>query len=105
MQRPPAYSALKVGGKRACDMARDGRPVPLAERPVRIDAIELLSFDPPDIRLRIDCGRARIFARSPAIWGSHSTGGGYLTQLCRTRVGRFSIDNAIALDQPHARGD
>jgi len=98
-QRPPAYSALKVGGRRACDLARKGRQIELAERPVRIDAIELLSFNPPDVRLRIDCGRGTYIRAIARDLGLALHCGGYLTQLCRTRVGRFSVADAIAFDQ------
>ncbi|CAN5441975.1 hypothetical protein BH10PLA1_BH10PLA1_21990 [soil metagenome] len=99
LQRPPAYSALKVGGRRACDLARDGKSFPLPERPVRIDAIELLSYKAPDARLRIDCGRGTYVRAVARDLGLALHCGGYLTQLCRTKVGDFSIESAVALDR------
>ena len=56
LQRPPAYSALKVAGKRAHDLARSGVDVELAPRPVRIDAIDLLRYDYPELEMRVRCG-------------------------------------------------
>src|SRR5437763_8405087 len=55
-QMPPDYSALKVGGRRAYDLARAGRPVELAPRRVRIDRIVVLHYDWPRLELAIDCG-------------------------------------------------
>src|SRR5262245_35406014 len=55
-QRPPAYSALKVAGRRAHKLARRGEAVELAPRPVEIHAIELLRYEYPEMELRIDCG-------------------------------------------------
>ena len=71
MQRPPAYSADEVGGRRAYELARKGKPVELASRPVRIDAIDILEWAWPLLRLSIDCGRVPISAPSPGIWAKN----------------------------------
>jgi tRNA pseudouridine55 synthase len=55
-QIPPQYSALKVQGKRAYDLARSGQTVALASRPVRIDRVELISYAWPLLELEVDCG-------------------------------------------------
>lgn len=97
MQRPPAYSAMKVGGRRAYDLARTGRPVDLPPRPVRVDAMELLDFNWPQARLRIDCGRGT-YIRSLARDLGESLGcGGCLTELVRAQIGPFTLENATAL--------
>jgi len=98
-QRPPAYSAMKVGGRRAYALAREGQPVPLAERPVRIDDLRLLSYEPPDVRLQIDCGRGTYIRSIARDLGERLQCGGYLTQLRRTRVGRFTADEALSLEK------
>src|SRR6476661_2773688 len=56
-QRPPAYSALKINGRRACDRVRDGETIVPEPRTVNIYGIDVLEFQWPDLRLRIDCGR------------------------------------------------
>jgi len=96
-QRPPDFSAMKIGGQRAYDLARRGNPVKLSARPVRIDSIELLSYAWPLLQLRIDCGRGT-YIRSLARDIGHELGvGGYLTQLRRTRIGDFYVGSGVPL--------
>jgi tRNA pseudouridine55 synthase len=103
-QRPPVYSALKVGGVRACDLARAGTPVEKEPRPVRVYGIELLAYDWPLARLRIDCGRGT-YIRSIARDLGESLGvGGHLTELRRTRVGPFTAANAVTPERLAAGG-
>jgi tRNA pseudouridine55 synthase len=99
MQLPPQFSALKVGGRRAYDLARKGQPAPLAERPVRVDSIELLEYQWPFLRLRIDCGRGTYIRSLARDIGAKLNVGGYLTQLRRTKVGPFQADSAVSLPQ------
>jgi tRNA pseudouridine55 synthase len=98
MQTPPAYSAIKVGGQRAYDLARAGREVKLAARPAEVFGIEVLSYDFPTLALRIDCGKG-VYIRTIArdLGGLLGTGG-FVTSLRRTRVGRWEIDQAVTLD-------
>lgn len=98
-QLPPAFSAIKVGGRRACDRVRDGQQVELKPRTIRIDAIERLAYAWPDLSIRIDCGRGtyvRSIARDVGV--ALGVGGGYLAGLRRTRVGDFRIDRAASLE-------
>ena len=98
-QRPPAFSAMKVEGRRAYELARSGQQVVMAARPVRVYAIELLEYIWPTVRLRIDCGRGTYIRALARDIGEALNCGGYLTQLRRTRVGRFGIETALPLDQ------
>lgn len=98
MQLPPIYSALKLGGLRACDRVRAGETVTLQPRPVRIDAIELLSYDWPLARIRVACGRGTYIRAIARDIGQSLGVGGYLTALRRTRVGEFDLGNSIAID-------
>src|SRR5438105_6489849 len=79
-QRPPAFSAMKVGGRRAYDLARRGHDVELEPRLVRVYAIERLGYEWPQLSLRIDCGRGT-YIRSIArdLGQALGVGGGYLT--------------------------
>lgn len=97
-QRPPAYSALKVDGHRAYDLARAGSPPDLPPRPVRIDAITLTAYHWPIASLLIHCGKG-VYIRSLARdLGIALNTGGHLAALRRTKVGPFTIDAARTLD-------
>lgn len=96
-QTPPKFSAIKIGGRRACDRVRDGQTVELKPRTVRVYSIDLLHFEYPFLKLRIDCGRGTYIRAIARDLGETLGVGGYLTQLRRTRIGAFSIDDAKAL--------
>jgi tRNA pseudouridine55 synthase len=98
-QRPPAFSAMKVGGRRAYDLARKGGDVALEPRPVRVYGIELLDYAWPDLRLRIDCGRGTYIRAIARDLGERLDVGGYLTELRRTRVGVFDVKDAVTMDR------
>lgn len=99
LQQPPEHSALKVGGRRAYDLARAGLPVELAPRPVRVDRIEILSYAWPMLELEIDCGSGT-YIRSIARDVGEALGCGALMEtLDRTRIGRFARESAINPDQ------
>ena len=95
---PPAYSAIKVNGKRAYALARKGEVVELEARPIRIDSIEVKSFDWPTATLAITCGKGTYIRSLGRDIGAEFGAGGVLTALRRTRVGRFSIDEAVTLE-------
>jgi tRNA pseudouridine55 synthase len=97
-QVPPAYSAMKVGGRRAYHLARKGQSVELPPRTVRIDSIDLLSYDWPHVELHIDCGRGTYIRSLARQIGELLGTGGYLTALRRTAIGPYHVDNATPLD-------
>jgi tRNA pseudouridine55 synthase len=103
-QRPPAYSALWIAGRRAYDLARQGQSVDLKPRTVRIDALELIDYQPPDVQVRIDCGRGTYIRSIARDLGEALGTGGYLTALRRTRVGRFHIEQAVTLERLQSEG-
>jgi tRNA pseudouridine55 synthase len=96
-QRPPAFSAMKIGGRRAYDLARRGKAVDLAPRPVRIDGIQIISYDWPYLKLTIDCGRGTYIRAIARDLGADLGVGGYLTQLRRTKVGSFIVERSVTL--------
>ena len=98
MQTPPLFSALKVAGRRASDRVRDGQTLTLPPRPVRIDAIELLHYEWPDCRVRIDCGRGTYVRAIARDLGECLNTGGHLVALRRNRVGPFTAAEAVPLD-------
>lgn len=94
-QVPPQFSALKVEGRRAYDLARSGQSVELAARPVRVDKVELIAFDWPRLEFTVDCG-AGTYIRSIARDVGEALGcGGLVEVLVRTRIGPFHQAGAI----------
>jgi tRNA pseudouridine55 synthase len=104
VQRPPAFSALKLGGRRAYDLARRGHDVELKPRTVRVYGIELLGYEWPLARLRIDCGRGTYVRAIARDLGEALRVGGHLTQLRRTRVGPFRADDAVTTERLQSEG-
>jgi tRNA pseudouridine55 synthase len=102
-QIPSAVSAIKVGGKRAYQLAREGQTVELAARPVRIDRFEACgvrrSADLIDVDVEVDCSSGTYIRALARDVGAALRVGGPLTALRRTRVGRFGLDEARALDE------
>jgi len=96
-QKPPAYSALRVGGRRAYDLARAGRAVDLAPRRVRIDRIAVTDYHWPRLELEIDCGGGTYIRSIARDLGEALGCGGLVEVLVRARIGRFSIEDALEL--------
>ena len=102
-QRPSAVSAVKVGGKRAYQLVREGQDVELPARTVRIDRFALLemrragSFT--DLDVEVDCSSGTYIRALARDLGEMLGVGGHLTTLRRTRVGCFGLDQARTLDQ------
>ncbi len=97
-QKPPAHSAVKIGGKRSYHLARAGDGPEPEARPVEIHEIAIASYDWPRVTLDIRCGKG-VYIRSLARDLGAALGvGGMLGGLRRTRVGRFLIEDAITLD-------
>ncbi|MDR3622736.1 MAG: tRNA pseudouridine(55) synthase TruB [Paludisphaera borealis] len=98
LQQPPEYSALKIDGRRAYDLARAGLPVELAPRPVRIDRVELLSYEWPNLELEIDCGGGTYIRSIARDIGEILGCGALMDALVRTRIGPFTQATAVAPD-------
>jgi tRNA pseudouridine55 synthase len=98
-QRPPQFSAMSVGGKRAYDLAREGKHVELAARPVRIDEFVIRSFAWPLLEVTITCGKGTYIRSIARDLGAALKTGGLLTALRRTRSGQFDVSQAHRLDQ------
>ncbi|MCC7350950.1 MAG: tRNA pseudouridine(55) synthase TruB [Phycisphaerales bacterium] len=98
-QVPPQFSALKIAGRPAYQLARRGESLNLPPRTVRIDRMELLGYQWPTLNLRVDCGRGTYIRSIARDVGQILAGGGYLTTLCRTRIGRFDLQQAVSLQQ------
>jgi tRNA pseudouridine55 synthase len=104
MQRPPAYSAIQVDGQRSYKRARRGEQVHLPARPVRIDSIELLDLEYPRFELRVVCGKGTYIRSLGRDIGERLGSGAVMSQLRRTCVGAFRIEDAVAVDRLRAEG-
>lgn len=100
-QRPSSVSAIKVDGTRAYTLAREGRDVVLAARPVTISAFEILAIrrsDWGDVDVRVECTSGTYIRALARDLGEALGVGGHLTALRRTRIGPFAVTDAAALD-------
>ena len=94
LQLPPEYSALKIKGQRAYDLARAGRVVDLQSRLVRIDRADLVSYRWPHLELEIACGGGTYIRSIARDLGEALACGGLVAALVRTRVGPFALDSS-----------
>jgi tRNA pseudouridine55 synthase len=104
LQRPPTYSALKVGGRRAYQMARQGTPVELAPRAVTISRLELVEWDDSDLArptavLEVECSAGTYIRSIARDLGEKLGCGAYLGALTRTASGPFALAAAHSLDE------
>jgi tRNA pseudouridine55 synthase len=106
MQTPPTFSAVKVAGERAYDMARDGRPPALEPRPARVDSFELIERPDPDTAIFEVASGKGVYMRSLARDLAVACGTfGHIAALRRLRVGPFTETQAIPLDKLRATDD
>jgi len=98
-QIPPQFSAKKINGKKAYELARKGEKADVKPAEITVHQIELLDYKWPVLKLKINCGKG-FYVRSLARdIGEKLNVGGYLTGLRRTKVGYFTIENAISIDK------
>jgi tRNA pseudouridine55 synthase len=99
MQTPPAYSAIKVDGERAYDLARAGESVELAERPILIEALRLVDIPDPDhATFEVTCGKGTYIRSLARDMGRALGTAAHVTSLRRVAVGPFTEDHMISLE-------
>lgn len=98
-QVPPSFSACKIEGRRAYEMARSGEEVELKPKTLVIDELELLEFSPESITLRVVCSKGTYIRALARDIGAALGSGGHLTALRRTRVGEVTDDLCLTVDQ------
>lgn len=96
-QMPPAFSALKINGRRAYDLARKGLEVKLEPRTVYIESIEILEWNWPLVKLRVRCGKGTYIRSLAHDLGQTLGCGGYVKELRRTKIGEFRVEDAEKL--------
>lgn len=97
-QVPPSFSACKIKGERAFYLARNGQSVNLKPKTITISQIELLSFQPTRIQIRVVCSKGTYIRALARDIGAALNSGAYLTGLRRTRVGDYSVEQCLNLE-------
>ena len=98
-QFPPAYSAIKVEGKRAYSLARKNKEVKLKSRKVTINEFTLLNIDLPRIDFAVSCTKGTYIRSLVNDFGKALNNGAYLTQLRRTQIGDYNVNDSFTLDE------
>lgn len=97
-QIPPVFSACKVDGKRAYDLARKGEEVELKAKTLVIDEIELLECNLPEIKIRVVCSKGTYIRALARDIGEALQSGAHLTGLIRTRVGEVKLEDCMQVE-------
>ena len=98
-QTPPIHSAIKKDGKRAYDLARKGIDVKLEARTVTISAFEITSIELPKVYFKVVCSTGTYIRSLANDFGEKLGCGGYLSGLCRTRIGEFLLSDAQSMEE------
>lgn len=104
-QIPPAHSAIKIDGKRVYELARKGQDVKLEPRTVTVNTFELTNWQPPVLSFRVVCSTGTYIRSLANDLGAALGCGGYLSSLCRTRIGSFGLDQALQIADIEAMFD
>ena len=99
LQPPPAYSAVKVGGRKLYEAAREGERLEAEPRPIRVDAFDLLSYEAPNVTFRVTCSGGTYVRVLASDVGAALSCGAHLIALRRTAIGPYSVDDAVAPDR------
>lgn len=97
MQVPPAHSAIKIGGKRVYELARQGKEVNIEPRKVFIKEFEITKIEMPVLEFRVVCSTGTYIRSLANDFGETLGCGAYLSRLCRTRIGEFLLKDAVSI--------
>ena len=98
MQEPPMFSAIQKDGVRLYKLAREGKTVDRPLREINISEFEILNVQMPEVGFKVSCSKGTYIRSLAFDLGKTLDSGGYLTSLCRTRIGTHSLDDAYQLD-------
>ncbi|MCG3176129.1 MAG: tRNA pseudouridine synthase B [Candidatus Omnitrophica bacterium] len=97
-QRPPAYSALKIKGRKSCDLARKGQEVLPEPRKVTVHEFEIIGYREPDVAFRIVCSKGTYVRSLAAELGERLGCGAVLSALKRRRIGPYDLSQAVTVE-------
>ena len=98
-QRPPVFSAIKKDGKRLYEYARKGKEVEVNSREIEIYEFEITGVSMPEIHFRVVCSKGTYIRSLAHDFGRSLKSGGHLSSLRRTKIGAYSVDNAMTPDE------
>ena len=99
MQVPPVFSAVKIDGKRAYNLARKGKDVELKAKPLVIEEIEILELDGNKLTIRVVCSKGTYIRALARDIGEALESGAHLSGLRRTRVGEVRVEDCLSVDK------
>ncbi len=99
LQTPPIYSAIKQGGKRLYEHARKAENVKIKERTVHVSKFEIVKVEMPKVHVKIVCSKGTYIRSLAQTFGKNLNSGAYLSQLTRTRIGKFELCQAIDVQE------
>lgn len=94
-QSPPPHSAVKIGGRRAYEMARKGQSPVMREREVEISKFQIIAIELPRIEFKVVCGKGTYIRSLAHDFGKALGSGAHLGRLVRTRIGGFALESAF----------
>lgn len=97
-QLPPQYSSVKVSGVRAYQYARQGDSVELKPRHIKIYSFEITGIQMPEVHFRVACSKGTYIRSLANDFGAALGVGGYLSALCRTKIGAFELKDALSME-------
>ncbi len=97
-QLPPMHSAIRIGGKRAYEFARQGKEIELKHRDVVVSEFEITDVQLPHVSFRIVCSKGTYIRSIARDFGNALGVGAYLSELCRTRIGSFLLKDAQSIE-------
>lgn len=97
-QRPPIFSAIKQDGKRLYELAREGKTTEIPTRMVTVSSFELTRVNLPEVDFRISCSKGTYIRSMAHDFGAALDNGGHLSALRRTKIGNYSVDDAISIE-------
>ena len=99
LQRPPKYSAVKIDGKRAYELARKEQDFKIKDKEIKINEFKILNFSSPVIEFYISCSKGTYIRSLARDIGLRLGCGAYLSELRRTKIGNFDVDDASTIEE------
>ncbi|HEX8607673.1 MAG TPA: tRNA pseudouridine(55) synthase TruB [Pedobacter sp.] len=98
-QTPPLFSAIRIEGKRAYDIARAGQTAEIKSKEITIMEFEITRIALPEIDFRVVCSKGTYIRSLARDFGEALNSGAHLTALCRTRIGEYKLSDALSIEE------